>query len=103
GGAGREGLWSRFQGGLREAGLRVPLGGLPLRSVGLPPPGARAVVSRALLRLGVRAVLPRPQCLRGTVVSFLITAGHSAGDIDAAVAALDRAAVRLASAGGAGG
>lgn len=94
------GLVDRFQRGLRDAGLPVPLGRFPLQSVSLPPPLDPAVVYRALLRLGVRAVLHRPQCLRGTVVSFLITAGHSAGDIDAAVAALDRAAVRLVSAGG---
>ena len=88
------GLVDRFQRGLRDAGLPVPLGRFPVQSVSLPPPLDPAAVYRALLRLGIRAVLHRPQCLPGTVVSFLITAGHSAGDLDTAIAALDRATHR---------
>jgi 8-amino-7-oxononanoate synthase len=84
-------LVGRFQRGLRDTGLPVPLGRFPVQSVRLPPPLDPAEVYRALLRLGVRAVLHRPVCLGGTVVSFLITAGHSASDVDAAVSALDRA------------
>jgi 8-amino-7-oxononanoate synthase len=85
------GLVDRFQRGLRDAGLPVPLGQFPVQSVSLPPSLDPRSVYRALLRLGIRAVLHRPQCLRGAVVSFLITAGHSAGDVDTAIAALDRA------------
>jgi 8-amino-7-oxononanoate synthase len=85
-------LVDRFQRGLDDAALPVPAGRFPVQSVRLPPPLDPVAAYRALLGLGVRAVLHRPQCLRDTVVSFLITAGHSASDIDAAVAALDRAA-----------
>jgi len=88
------GLVGRFQRGLRDAGLPVPMGRFPVQSVSLPPPLDPAGVYRALLHLGIRPVLHRPQCLRGTVVSFLITAGHTVSDVDAAVAALDRAAAR---------
>jgi 8-amino-7-oxononanoate synthase len=96
------GLVDRFQRGLRDTGLPVPLGRFPVQSVSLPPPLDPVEVHQVLLRLGVRGVLHRPQCLGSTVVSFLITAGHSASDVDAAVsalghaaaAALDRAAAR---------
>src|SRR5262249_29352182 len=97
------GLVSRFQRGLRDAGLPVPMGRFPVQSVNLPPPLDPVAGQRALLRLGVCSVRHRPQCLHSTVVSFLITAEHSGSDVDAAVAALDRAAVgadRLVSAGG---
>ena len=95
-------LVDRFQRGVRDAALPAPRGRFPVQSVRLPPLLDPVAVYRALLRLGVQPVLHRPQCLQETVVSFLITAGHSEDDVDTAVAALDRAASpsRLADAGG---
>jgi len=84
------GLVDRFQRGLGEAGLPAPRGRFPVQSLTLPPPLDPLSVYRELLGLGVRAVPHRSECLRGTVLSFLITAGHSTADVDAAVAALYR-------------
>jgi 8-amino-7-oxononanoate synthase len=96
-------LVSRFQRGLGDAGLPVPTGRFPVQPLLLPRGLDPASVHRALLGRGVLAVLNRPECLPRPAVSFLITAGHRTADIDAAVAALRRAADRTlvqATAGG---
>jgi hypothetical protein len=62
-------------------------------------PGPEAVlVHRTLLALGVRSVLHRPIHGGRPVISFVLTARHRQGDVDAAVSAL----VRAAGAGAAG-
>ena len=84
------GLVDRFRQGLYHAGLPVPAGRFPVQSLPLAPPLDPVPVYRGLVALGVRPVLHRSTCLRRTAVSFLITADHSAADVDTAVAALIR-------------
>jgi 8-amino-7-oxononanoate synthase len=85
-------LVDRFQYGLGQAGLPVPRGTFPVQSLRFPSPLDPVLVHRELLGLGIRAVLHRSSCLGGVAVSFLITARHSAANVDAAISALVRAA-----------
>ena len=96
-------LVSRFQRGLREAGLPVPNGRFPVQSLLLPRALDPASVHRTLLGQGVVAVLNRPECLPRPAVSFMITAGHRAADIDATLAALRCAVGRTLVSAAAGG
>lgn len=94
---------ARLAGLVRYFRARATLAGLPVRGGMFPvqslDPGPGAVhVHRALLALGVRSVLHRPIHGGPPVISFILTARHREGDIDAAVAAL----VRATGAGGTG-
>ncbi len=84
------GLVDRLRRGLWHAGLPVPAGRFPVQSLPLAPPLDPVPVYQGLLALGVRPVLHQSTCLRSTAVSFLITANHSAADVDTAVSALIR-------------
>jgi 8-amino-7-oxononanoate synthase len=81
-------LVDRFRRKLGDAGLPVPPGRFPVQSLPVPRDVDAGAVYRGLLGYSVRAVLHRPQCRGAPAISFLITACHSAADIDAAVVAL---------------
>jgi 8-amino-7-oxononanoate synthase len=85
-------LVRRFRRGLVRAGLR-PRGGLfPVQVLGLleiaDPPGAH----ERLRRLGIACVLRQDTVGGPPELAFLLTARHTARDVDRAVAAVPRAA-----------
>jgi len=83
-------LIRRFRLGLARLGLSAGRSLFPVQSLdpvaGLSP----AALFEALNARGIRAVLHKPECRRGVVVSFVLTASHSPAAIDSALEALGR-------------
>jgi 8-amino-7-oxononanoate synthase len=80
-----------FRARLRELGLASAGGQFPVQRL-LPVPGlSAATLHERLERGGVRTVLQRPRCGGDSSVSFILTASHTADEIDQAVDALARA------------
>lgn len=91
----------RLQDGAGMLGYRIGPAAFPVQALGpvtgMPPD----VLYRRLLDLRVRAVLHRPACRPVPTCSFLVTAGHTPGQVDRAVAALGQALPRRAAPAGA--
>ena len=84
----------RFRRGLAEIGLRAFGRLFPVQTLA-PAPGCDAARLHArLLGAGVRAVLHRDRAGHATRLSVLVTAQHTCGDIDQALAAIGGAAGR---------
>ena len=81
-------LVSRFRASLDARGVPLSAGLFPVQTV-LPVAGVDPrAVQQSLGELGIRAVLHRPRCGRGLVLSFLFTAAHRNADVDRAAHAL---------------
>jgi 8-amino-7-oxononanoate synthase len=81
-------LVRRFRDGLAGLGLASGNSLFPVQSL-IPASGLDGeTLQQRLLRSGVRAVLHRPQCRPDPTVSFLVTAAHTPGAVDRAIAAL---------------
>jgi 8-amino-7-oxononanoate synthase len=81
-------LIGRFRRGLARLGLPAPGHVSPIQTLG-PVPGIPAEeLHTHLAAAGVRTVLHRPTCGSGDRVTFLLNAGHTARDIDIALAGL---------------
>jgi 8-amino-7-oxononanoate synthase len=81
------GLVHRLRDGLLGLGLRVDPGPSPLVTVD-GPAGQPLALHRALAAAGVAALLRRPRCRGGPVLTLAVSAAHRPRDIDEAVAAL---------------
>lgn len=83
-------LVRRLQEGVGALGYRIGPAQFPVQALGpvdgVPP----ALLYRRLLELRVRAVLHRPACRPVPTCSFLITAGHTPGQVDRLLVALGR-------------
>lgn len=84
-------LVRRFRRRLGHSGLQTFGGSFPLQTLG-PLSGINAeTLHQRLLRSGIRTVLHRARNVGKPTISFLITAGHAANDIDRAVNAVGHA------------
>lgn len=81
-------LIRRFRRELHDAGIRVVNSLFPLQTLRPGDDRRSAELHRRLRHLGVGAVLHRPGCQPGAAVSFIITASHTAADIDRAAHAV---------------
>lgn len=85
-------LVSHFRARLAGLGLIARGGLFPVQTLTAARTLDPVAVHQLLLERGVRTVLHRPRPAAGPRLSFLITARHHLGDIDAAVNALAGAA-----------
>ena len=83
-------LIRRFRRGLARLGLSAGRSLFPVQSLDPVPGLSPAALSEALRRRGIQAVLHKPECRRGVVVSFVLTASHSPAAIDSALDSLGR-------------
>jgi len=81
-------LVRRFRAGLTRLGLASEGSLFPVQSLAPIPGVAAPALHERLLRAGIRAVLHRPPCRPDPTVSFLITAAHTPGAVDRALAEL---------------
>lgn len=81
-------LVGRFRAGLTRLGLVSEVSLFPVQSLAPIPRVAAPALYERLLRAGIRAVLHRPPCRPDPTVSFLITAAHTPGAVDRALAEL---------------
>jgi len=72
----------RFQHRLRQGGLSVVGHPLPVQTLQLPAHVSSSAFYRALLSRGIQSVLHKSPHDDAARVSFIITAAHSAADID---------------------
>jgi 8-amino-7-oxononanoate synthase len=79
---------ARFRVGMAGLGL-APTGGMfPVQSI-TPGPGLDPIeLHRRLLGRGIRSVVIRPLCRPGPALAFLLTARHTAREVDATISAL---------------
>jgi 8-amino-7-oxononanoate synthase len=75
----------QFQRGLRRIGLSSQGGVFPVQSVNLPLEATPAEVHGRLLQRGVRALLHRMEGDANARISFVLTARHTAEEIDRAI------------------
>lgn len=88
----RRRLWHgvrRLRAGLAAAGLPAQGGAFPVQAVALPATTDTRALHQRLLRQGLRAV-PLRDAASGPRLGLVVNATHSAGDIDTAVARLQR-------------
>ena len=81
-------LVHRFRAGLQHAGVRPAGGAFPVQVLPLMDDGGTRRLYRRLVERGIRAVLQRPLCRRGTQVTLLLRADHRDRDVDVAVRAV---------------
>jgi 8-amino-7-oxononanoate synthase len=72
--------------GLAGRGVLVGGGAFPIQSLPVMTPSTAAAVASELAARGVRGVLLRPRCQPGATVTLIVTARHTPGAIDRAVA-----------------
>jgi len=75
---------AQFERGIRQLGLRSHGGLFPVRPLRLPPGGKAETLHPELARRGVRAVLAADRGGRANL-TFILTAAHSAEEIDEAL------------------
>jgi 8-amino-7-oxononanoate synthase len=91
----RQRLWanvSTVRAGLRRLGFRLVGRPFPLVCMEMGDPATAYRWWRRLSARGVRSVVQRPACRPGVVLSLLVRADHTAGDLDRLFACLRRAA-----------
>ncbi len=81
----------RFHDGARRLGVTTGSTLFPAQILEPEPDMPAVTLHRRLSRIGVRTVLSRPACRPSTAVGFIITARHSAAQIDSALSALGAA------------
>jgi 8-amino-7-oxononanoate synthase len=81
-------LVARFRSGLAQLGLRSTGGLFPVQTLHLPARSSAMDVYQELHRAGISTVLHRIGENGATAISFVITAGHRATEIDQALSGL---------------
>jgi len=84
-------LIRRLQAGAGQIGLIAGPTSFPVQTLGAIPGIPPAVLYQRLAEAGVRTVLHRPACRPVPQCSLLVTAGHTPGQIDQVIVALDAA------------
>lgn len=92
-------LIGRLQAGARRIGLTAGPGSFPVQTLGAVPGIPPVRLYQRLAEAGVRTVLHRPACDPVPRCSLLVTAAHTPGQIDRAIAAIEAATADRTAAG----
>jgi 8-amino-7-oxononanoate synthase len=79
-----------FRSGLREIGLTSSGGLSPVQNLEIPAGVDPLDLYRRLKALGIQAVLRQGSCRPGPLITFLLRADHTAGEVDQVIASLAR-------------
>jgi 8-amino-7-oxononanoate synthase len=86
----------RLRRGLAQQGLAVVGLPFPIVSVLIGPVRTALVLRDRLATRGVRAMVVQPDCRRGSLLSFAVTAAHTPADVDLVLVLLGRMAPEVA-------